>query len=457
MFEPQSNAPEREELAEPLRQRAMRDSVIEGAFYALMVGFGELFFVADAVRLGASPLALGLVVALPLFVGSLGAIASHKIISRGIARRRVVLAGTCGQIASLALLATLDAFESMHIAGLVGLACAYHLFGQLTGVAWSSWFGELVPASERGSYFARRNRVVHTMIFLALLAAGGLLHLVEPASAAEAIDLELRGFGYPLIFAIAAIARVVSTILLARTPEPEMHRDTSVRMGSVRSALGSGTFARRVVGTTALLYFCVYLASPYFAPHMLESLEFSYLEYTAASVASVVGRVALLPTWGRLLDHFAARSSFLVAIIGIAIAPVPWLLSGHVIVIMAAQALSGIFWGGHEVSQFTMILESTEPRHRSAVFAALGAVAGVAQLAGTLLGAWIIAHAGFAVVLIVTCAARTAIALVAPVALSAGASERPHAPRRVVLMRLAGLRPSGGLTHRPFPDETPES
>ena len=54
---------------------------MEGAVYALMVGCGETYFLANAVRLGASPLQQGLVVTLPLCVGAGGAVLSIAMLA----------------------------------------------------------------------------------------------------------------------------------------------------------------------------------------------------------------------------------------------------------------------------------------------------------------------------------------------------------------------------------------
>jgi len=53
-------------------RRAMRFSLADALFYALMVGSGEVYFLADAVRLGATALEQALVITLPLCVGTLG-------------------------------------------------------------------------------------------------------------------------------------------------------------------------------------------------------------------------------------------------------------------------------------------------------------------------------------------------------------------------------------------------
>jgi hypothetical protein len=78
-------------------RRAMRLSLAEGVFYALMVGFGELYFIADAVRIGASTLELGLVVTLPLCAGAAGPMMALWLLRRGRRRKHIVVAAAFAQ------------------------------------------------------------------------------------------------------------------------------------------------------------------------------------------------------------------------------------------------------------------------------------------------------------------------------------------------------------------------
>ena len=78
-----------------LERRALRLSIAEGCAWALMVGLAESYFIAIAVHLGATPLQLGLVVALPLALGGLGPLTTIALL-RWRPRRRP-LAGAGGR------------------------------------------------------------------------------------------------------------------------------------------------------------------------------------------------------------------------------------------------------------------------------------------------------------------------------------------------------------------------
>src|SRR5688572_17000935 len=89
-------------------RRTLSLSVCDGVFFALMVGIGENFLVADALRLGASTFELALVVTLPLLCGALGPLIALRVLARVPLRRGVVVAGAWLQALNWLTLAVLD-------------------------------------------------------------------------------------------------------------------------------------------------------------------------------------------------------------------------------------------------------------------------------------------------------------------------------------------------------------
>jgi MFS family permease len=191
---------------------------------------------------------------------------------------------------------------------------------------------------------------------------------------------------------------------------------------------------------------------------MLDELKLSYTQYMAGSVAVVLLKFASLPSWGRLVDRYGARAVFLLAAVLVALVPLPWLWTRGIAMVIVAQSLSGLSWGGHELSQFSLLLESSPTRSRLHVFAMMSMLTGFAQLLGSLLGGWLLAAVDrrFAVLFIVSAAARLAVALTAPRVIPSQIGARGIGRRRLFL-RLLGFRASGGMESRPMPvDEQAE-
>lgn len=439
-------------------RRAMRLSLADALFYALMVGAGEVYFLADAVRLGATSVEQALVITLPLCVGTLGPLLSLGLLGRFRRRKAVVVSAATLQALTLFTIVFTDTTGTLSPPLLIALASAYQVFAQAAGTAWASWYGDLVPARVRGRYFATRNRIAQVATSGSLVVAGLLLQELEPG-AAGAVAPGAGGLGYAIIFGAAGLFRLVSAILLALSPEPpaQLLSDRRETLSFARS--DEALPVRRILLFAAALQLTVYMASPYFGPFMLEELRLSYAEYMAGSLAVVVLKFASLPSWGRLIDRHGARAAFLLAVVLVALVPLPWLWVRGIGMVIVAQSLSGLSWGGHEVSQFSLLLETSHARSRLHVFAMMSVFTGVAQLTGSLIGGWLLMSVdrNFLVVFVVSAACRLGVALAAPAIIPAGIGT-PGIGRRRLFLRLLGFRASGGMESRPVPvDETEES
>jgi hypothetical protein len=433
--------------------RAMRLSLVEGACWALMVGLGETYFPANAVRLGASPLELGLVVGLPLCLGAAGSTAALALLRRARRRRPLVALSAGSQSAVLISLVLLDAFDQLGPRLLIAHACAYQMFGMASATMWSSWYGDLVPAPERGRYFARRNLHVQLATLLAALFAGALLQLLEPHAAESAAISGSGGLGFRTIFAIAAVARLASVTLLLRSPEPTFRGISGAARTLAFLGTERGRGAARLLTLGALIQFTAYIASPYFTPFMLTDMRLTYLQFTVATVTVMAAKSFFLPRWGRAIDAHGPRATYALCASMVALVPVPWLLHGVIpaplLIAVASQAYSGMSWAGYELSYFNVMLSSSYRRTRPQVFAAQNVFNGTAQLLGSLAGAALFGLVGrhFLLLFAASAAVRLSVAMLAPAWLPRA---EEGVGRRELLLRVVGVRPSGGLVHRPI-------
>jgi MFS family permease len=427
------------------QRHAQRLSFGDGIAYAVMIGAGESFFIANAIRLGATPLEIGLVIALPLLVGSLGPVVVVRLLQRAVRRRPLVVACALLQALSVGAVAVLNAVGGISPWGLIALLCGFQIGGQASGAAWSSWFGDLVPGSVRGHWFAMRTRAVQAAAFVSLVGAGLALHWIEPVEAAVA-EAATPSFGFALVFGIATLARLISVVFLALSPEPPF------RGLSSRSRLGKflGTDAGRnvawLVGGGVVYQAVVYLSGPYFTPFMLESLRLDYAQFTIALGAVVAAKVLTLPAWGRQVDRRGALPAFRWAMVMTALVPAPWLFLDGPIGVWLAQAMSGVAWAGHEIAIFALILESTRSGIRPQLFAVQSVGNAIGQVGGSLGGAAIVGPWGFVGTFAASLGGRLVVALALPWLLR---EPRLVGPRPQVVLRMVGYRPGVGVVHRP--------
>jgi MFS family permease len=428
----------------------MHLSLVDVVFYALMVGLGELFFIAAAVRLGASAVELGLVATLPLCFGTMGPMLGLIALRAMIRRKRIVLAGVGGQILVLSTLAWAAYSGHLSVVALICLVCLYQISGQAAATTWNSWYGDVVPAEIRGIFFARRNRLAHLTTCVALVSSGFLLDFLDTPTGAEVATKQLS-VGFTMLFSIAALARTISFLMLLASPEPASSRIEGWQATRDFARSPAAQPIRRLLLIAACVQFLVYISSPYFNPFQLQILHFTWIEYMLSSVAVLVFKFLWLPAWGRAIDRYGARSVYCLALLLLSLIPLPWIWADGIAWVLVAQALSGFAWGGHEVANFSLVLEAAKSEVRAPVFAAMNFVNGVSQLFGSLLGAAMLQVSGdnYRAIFVASIAGRLGVAMLAPstIPLIGG---RPNSERRKILFHVLGVRPSGGLESRPI-------
>jgi MFS family permease len=433
----------------------MRLSIWEGTAWAVMVGLGETYFIADAVRLHASALQLALTITLPLALAGAGPLTVLGFLGQRVRRKSLVISAVLAQALVLVSLSVTEHLGASTPSRLIALVCLYQIMGQGAGTAWSSWISDLVPHEVRGRYFGRRNRGVYIGTCVGLVTTGILLHWLEPVAPGQGLGV-VGGTGFELAFLLAAAFRVVSGTLLCLSSEPEFtglaHREQALRF--LKSDRGTRAFW--LLGLVALFHFAVYTSAPYYGAFMLETLRFSYLEYMSVTVALIVIKSLVTPWWGGVIDRYSARGVWILALFAIAVVPVPWIFAHGLLVILLAQLCSGVSWSAFELSYFTLLLESSTRRTRPSLFAAQSLLVGWAQLGAGVLAAWMLPLLGngYRGLFLVSAVARLLAAITAGAFMPRASGLRVPSIRGQAL-RFLGIRAHGGLARRPVFESSP--
>jgi len=199
-----------------LQDRSLHHSVRDGMAHSIMAGGAETYFAAFAIFLKATASQVAIISTLPTLIGSLTQLISVWLDKKSFRRKPVILTGAFLQALvwlPLIVIALRPVDNAVNI--LLILLTFYFAAGHLIVLAWTSLMGDLVPVQKRGRYFAHRTALVSITSFIALVAAGCILHL--------SASMEFTGVGYALIFIAALIARLISAWHLHAMHEPEEH------------------------------------------------------------------------------------------------------------------------------------------------------------------------------------------------------------------------------------------
>jgi len=438
-----------ESACDDRQRRDLRNILGDGVSFGAMVGLGESYTAAFVLAAGFGDIAAGLVTTLPLVAGSVLQLITPSAVRLLRSNRRWVV--LCAFLQALSFLPLIVGALLGRIPYWVILLAtsAYWGFGMGTGPAWNTWVGTLVPPSLRARFFARRTRWSNAALFVALVSGGALLDRVQFANGALPT--------FALLFALAAIARLVSTGYLAAQSEmrPMLDGQRSVSLktfvGRLRTP-GEGALLAHLLA----MQLAVYVASPYFAPYMLKRLELSYGLYTALISVSFAGRILVLPTLGRFAHRRGGRLLLIWSACGVAPIPALWLLSSNPTYLFVLQIVSGIAWGGVELATLMLFFERIDPIERTSVLTCFNLLNASALAIGSLLGAGLFHGLGegtnryFLIFLLSSCARILALPLLRAV------PSRPTSSIPLPLRTLA-VRPSSGALQRPIVSGIPDA
>lgn len=368
-------------------RRDLRASLADGAGWGGMVGFGETYFPAFALAVGLGELMAGLVASLPLLAGGIMQTISPRAVRRFGSHKQWVVC--CATIQAVTFLPLVLAAYWGHIGGaaLLWIVGVYWAAGLATGPAWNTWIGTIVPRTLRAGFFASRTRASQAAILLGFLLGGIVLQWTSANSRV------LTAFA--ALFAVAGLCRLGSVWMLTRhsepTPIPEKMREIPWRQMRRHLAACSGG---QLLVYLVVVQAAVQMSGPYFAPFMLEKLQFSYGAYVALISIGYLAKVIALPAWGRLSQRLGAHRLLWIGGIGIVPISAGWILSQNLTYLLVWQVVSGAMWGAYELAFFLLFFESIAEEERTSLLTVYNLFNSTAWVAGSLVGGLILFTCG---------------------------------------------------------------
>jgi MFS family permease len=366
----------------PWLRLSLRASVAEGMFAEVFTACaGATVLTAWAIALKLGPFLVGVLTALPFFAQFIQFPAAWLTSTFG--HRRVALTAVClSRLVMLPL--SLVPWMPLSLAGqqrlLVGIAAASAVLGVVGNNAWVAWMGELVPRPLRGRFFGRRTALCTLAGTLGSLAVGVFLD--------KSRQLESVGSALPVLAALACALGVLTTILMARQHDPAPG-GTALRLDLEATRLPlRDPCARRMLLYQVFWNAGIGLSAPYFALHMLQNLEMTFVVMALYSAAVAGVRMLTAPLWGRLIDRVGAQPVVLACSLGLTVVPLIWLLPtpGRMWPLAFDVLLAGALWSGHGLAAFALPLAVAPRQGRPFYLAAFSTAGGLAYAAASALG-----------------------------------------------------------------------
>jgi MFS family permease len=295
-----------------------------------------------AKSLGAPATVLGIITAMMPLLNMLQVPAAHWIPRFGY--RRFVLAGWSSRtmlIVAIAVTPLLTGFtgEGTRLALLLGCLLVFNALRGATAGAWMPWMSDIIPEAVRGRFLSREQ------VFSAI---GGLVAVL--VSAAVLLGERPAPWQFASVFAISAIAAIVSLVYIRRIPDCDAP-DRLARSGRrvPWKQMASWPPFRRLVGFN-LAWVAVLGGMPTFTVAYLRgTVGFSdslVLVTTAVAVLAALGTSLVL---SRFVDRTAGPGHLRACVAVLAMTLAGWwaiaagVLPASLAVIVPLQALTGAF------------------------------------------------------------------------------------------------------------------
>jgi MFS family permease len=367
-------------------------ALVQDAAWASLIGVlsGGVVLVGFALALGAGPLTIGLLGAIPA-LGQLAQLPAIVLVER--LRRRRLLAvwlGVSERVVVL-LLAILPFLPDRGLA-LMLLVAAEVLIAStaaMSACAWNSWMHDLLPRQGHGGVLRAPALLVHRGFAAGGLAAGAL---VDHWPGREPLH------AYAAAFIGAALAGFVSSWFLARVPEPPMAPLSACapRLSQMLGRPLRDPVFRKLILFLASWSFSTNLAAPFITVYLLEQLDIGLGLVVGVWACSQLANGLTVGLWGRLSDRMSNKAVLMTAapavLACLLVLPAAGVLGPLPVLLVAIHLVMGVATGGTALASGNIALRLAPRGEGMAYMAAIGmcnaGAAAVAPLLGGLLADW---------------------------------------------------------------------
>jgi MFS family permease len=369
------------------KNKTKKLSIIEGSASSTTTGFGEQYIVPFALKIGASSTQIGILSAIPAFVGSLFQIIGAKLTDKYMSRKKLVSLFVLFQALSFFPLFLLPLVtNSFWVLALC--FTLYLIFGNLAGPAWSSWLGDVIPKPERGVYFGKRNKITITFLLTSVLISGLILNHYQANI----------WVGFGILFFLAFMGRFIAFLLFLKHSEPkytpEIWQDYTFK--TFLEDLPKSSFGKFVL-FRSLLSFTVMIAAPFFALLLLQEFNLSYLKFSILILVPMIIKALTMTYWGNLTNIIGNKNILTISSVLIGVLPLLWLIASLAFkntnvfyAILLIELISGFAWAGMELTTFNYMLDASNPKRRVKLFAYFNVVFNSLVMLGGLIGSLLI-------------------------------------------------------------------
>ncbi|MBM3933590.1 MAG: MFS transporter [SAR202 cluster bacterium] len=359
-------------------KRGSRLLLGESGVGAVALGVHSNFVSPMAIRMGATNLQMGLLVAAAELFSAISQLMAARLQGwLGGRKRMVVLATLLGALpwALLCLVPLLPTAYQVWVLIPCG-ALAYALLVLIEPI-WGSWMADLVPSHRRGRYLGVRGSTVTLASTVVAITGAAVLDRLDGAVL----------WGFAGLFVLALLARLTSAAFFTRVPDPRPEARLSPPVAPWKQyAALRGTATGRFIRFAATFHFFMGIASPFFAVYLLRILEVSYLTFVMLGLASSLSTAVAMPFWGRLVDSRGSLFVVLLTIPPVCVWPTAFILAPNVWWLVPVHMVAGATYSGWVLAGYNFIVQKSGEGDRPSMIGLFKAMVSTGGFFGLALG-----------------------------------------------------------------------
>lgn len=389
---------DRVSLKEKLVSYNIKVNIINGVFAAIAFNLVNPYLAKFAERLGATDYQIAYLTSFPYFV-SIFAYIPGAILIESLSNKKKTT-GTIMFIHKLfyLLLAILPFLKGVNQASLfITIIGLMNLPGAMATMGYQSSIGDVFSIEDRGNAMGLRNKY-STIFALAITFISGQLLTYIPKTNEGSIRLYQVFFFFAFIFSLGEVISFFKFRGMKRKKESSRYID------SLKTTLKNLPKEKNYLIFTlisAFFYIGWMGAQPLFNIYTIKVLGANEFWLSAITISSSLSSILSFTKWAKFADKKGNNFALGIALMGMAITPIFYVLSKNIFMLVLFNIIIGIAVAGTNLILFNMLLEVTPSINRTIYIAIYNTLTAIVSAIAPIMGVAIKDMTSIAIALII--------------------------------------------------------
>lgn len=374
---------DRVSLKEKLVSYNIKVNIINGVFAAIAFNLVNPYLAKFAERLGATDYQIAYLTSFPYFV-SIFAYIPGAILIESLSNKKKTT-GTIMFIHKLfyLLLAILPFLKGVNQASLfITIIGLMNLPGAMATMGYQSSIGDVFSIEDRGNAMGLRNKY-STIFALAITFISGQLLTYIPKTNEGSIRLYQVFFFFAFIFSLAEVISFFKFRGMKRKKKSTRYID------SLKATFKNLPKEKNYLIFTlisAFFYIGWMGAQPLFNIYTIKVLGANEFWLSVISISSSLSSILSFTKWAKFADKKGNNFALGIALMGMAITPIFYVLSKNIIMLVLFNIIIGIAVAGTNLILFNMLLEVTPSINRTIYIAIYNTLTAIVSAIAPIMG-----------------------------------------------------------------------